>query len=213
MFHRSVRSMNSIGIKSTASSRIAIGKRQTHRLVLTTHLSSRHSLSANTPYTRTSVMASATQTDDVSPLRAALTNAVSGMMKLSGNLSPPEPGLSPLWQSIKRIDSDGVQAAVASGADLNERDGLGDTPLLFIARQGHYKYRPAEIPSILIKGGADMEAVDQKGLTPLNVSLLAGWQNISELLIGAGASTQGVAAIKGRITCPDCKRVVAKYNL
>lgn len=58
-----------------------------------------------------------------------------------------------------------------------------------------------------------MEAEDGKGLTPLTVSLIAGWQNISELLISKGASTSGVAAIKGRLTCPDCKRVVAKYNL
>ncbi|PNH09356.1 hypothetical protein TSOC_004029 [Tetrabaena socialis] len=45
------------------------------------------------------------------------------------------------------------------------------------------------------------------------VSLLAGCQNISELLIKSGASTAGVAAIKGRLTCPDCKRLVAQYNL
>ena len=42
---------------------------------------------------------------------------------------------------------------------------------------------------------------------------MSGWQNISELLIKSGASTAGVAAIKGRLTCPDCKRVVAQYKL
>jgi hypothetical protein len=31
----------------------------------------------------------------------------------------------------------------------------------------------------LIKAGADMEAKDRQGLTALQVSLLAGWQNIS----------------------------------
>ena len=48
---------------------------------------------------------------------------------------------------------------------------------------------------------------------PLQVSLMAGWQNISELFIKSGASTAGVPAIKARLTCPDCKRIVAKYNL
>lgn len=47
----------------------------------------------------------------------------------------------------------------------------------------------------------------------LQVSLLSGWQNIAELLIKAGANTKNVADIKTRITCPDCKRLVAKYNL
>jgi len=49
--------------------------------------------------------------------------------------------------------------------------------------------------------------------TPPQVSLLSGWQNIAELLIANGADTAGVADIKASITCPDCKRVVAKYSL
>lgn len=48
---------------------------------------------------------------------------------------------------------------------------------------------------------------------PPQVSLLAGWQNISELLLKNGASTAGVAGIKSALTCPDCKRLVAEYQL
>lgn len=33
----------------------------------------------------------------------------------------------------------------------------------------HYKYPPADIPAALIKGGADVEATDGKGLTALQV--------------------------------------------
>jgi hypothetical protein len=72
---------------------------------------------------------------------------------------------------------------------------------------------PAEIPAALVGAGADLEARDAGGMTALQVSLLAGWQNIAELLIKSGASTAGVAAIKGRLTCPDCKRLVAQYKL
>jgi ankyrin repeat protein len=100
-----------------------------------------------------------------------------------------------------------------AAADLNERNANGDTALLFIAREGHYKYPPKDIPAALLTAGADMEAKDRSGLTALQVSLVAGWQNISELLIKSGASTAGVAAIKPRLTCPDCKRIVAQYNL
>jgi hypothetical protein len=45
----------------------------------------------------------------------------------------------------------------------------GDTPLLFIAREGHYKYPPAEIPALLIQSGANMEAKDSAGRTALQV--------------------------------------------
>ena len=73
---------------------------------------------------------------DVSPVRAALTSVVSGIFKAAGSMAAPEPGLSPLWQAVKRLDLTGVRSAVSTGADLNERDASGDTPLLFIARAG-----------------------------------------------------------------------------
>lgn len=48
---------------------------------------------------------------------------------------------------------------------------------------------PCVCTQALIKGGADKEARDKNGLSPLQVSLLSGWQNIAELLIQSGAST------------------------
>ena len=82
-------------------------------------------------------------------------------------------GLSPLWAAIKKADSGGVQSAIASGADVNERaEGL--TPLHYIARKGHYQFPPREIPEALVKAGADLEAKDGEGLTALEVSLLKG---------------------------------------
>ncbi|KAG2446897.1 hypothetical protein HYH02_008053 [Chlamydomonas schloesseri] len=150
-----------------------------------------------------------------SPVRAAISQVAINIYKVSAMLSPQEPAQSPLWAALKKLDLGAVSAAVRGGADVNEREGGpgGDTPLLMIARAGHYKYPPAEIPAALVKAGADLEAKDKAGLTALQVSLLSGWQNIAELLIKSGASTAGVAAIKPRLTCPDCKRIVAQYNL
>ncbi|KAG2498660.1 hypothetical protein HYH03_003406 [Edaphochlamys debaryana] len=158
--------------------------------------------------------AAASDAPGPNPVRQALSQVASTVYKVSAAMSKPEPAQSPLWTGLKKLDLGAVQTAIRSGADLNEREvGSGDTPLLMIARQGHYKYPPAEIPAALVKAGADMEAKDGKGMTALQVSLLAGWQNIAELLIKSGASTAGVAAVKPRLTCPDCKRLVAQYNL
>jgi ankyrin repeat protein len=96
---------------------------------------------------------------------------------------------------------------------VNEKNADGDTPMLYIAKQGHRKYPPAEIPLTLIKAGADLEATNKSGQTPLQVSLMSGWQDIASLLIDNGADSTKVAEIKGRITCPDCKRVLASYKL
>jgi hypothetical protein len=49
---------------------------------------------------------------------------------------PSEAGLSPLWSSVKKLDLSGVQSALKAGANANERDAQGDTPLLMIARAG-----------------------------------------------------------------------------
>ncbi|GLI66316.1 hypothetical protein VaNZ11_010094 [Volvox africanus] len=159
-----------------------------------------------------SVSVHATFTPD-NPIRQVLSQVAINVYKVSALMSQQETGLSPLWSSLKKLDLPGVNAALRAGADPNERDATGDTPLLMIARAGHYKYPPGEIPAALVKAGADMEAKDNNGLTALQVSLLSGWQNVAELLIKSGASTSGVSAIKGRLTCPDCKRLVAQYNL
>ncbi|GIL74417.1 hypothetical protein Vretimale_2058 [Volvox reticuliferus] len=147
------------------------------------------------------------------PVRQVLSQVAINVYKVSALMSQPETGQSPLWSSLKKLDLSGVNAALRAGANPNERDAAGDTPLLMIARAGHYKYPPGEIPAALVKAGADMEAKDSNGLTALQVSLLSGWQNIAELLIKSGASTAGVTTIKGRLTCPDCKRLVTQYNL
>lgn len=85
--------------------------------------------------------------------------------------------------------------------------------LCFLWCAGHYKYPPAEIPALLIQSGANLEAKDASGRTALQVALLSGWQNIAELLIKSNAQTGAVPDIKASITCPDCKRIVATYNL
>ncbi|MEW5297985.1 MAG: hypothetical protein WDW38_003716 [Sanguina aurantia] len=160
---------------------------------------------------RYSVKASAA--DSPNPARAVITGIVQGIYQATAGVSQTEPGLSPLWAGVKKLNLSMVQSAIQGGANLNEVDANGDTALLYIARAGHYKFKPSEIPAALLKAGANKEAKDSKGLTALQVSLLAGWQNISELLLKEKADTSGVPAINSRITCPDCKRIIAQYKL
>ncbi|GFR45160.1 hypothetical protein Agub_g6544 [Astrephomene gubernaculifera] len=188
--------------------RVAHGDR---RGVASPHVS--HGLKHAKPRSRFMAPPLAAFTSD-NPVRQTLSQVASNVYKVSAMFSQPEPGLTPLWAAVKRLDLSAVKAALNSGASPDERDATsGDTPLLMIARAGHYKYPPSEIPAALVRAGADLEARDKAGLTALQISLLSGWQNIAELLISSGASTAGVAEVKPRLTCPDCKRLVAKYNL
>ncbi|KAF5843676.1 hypothetical protein DUNSADRAFT_10851 [Dunaliella salina] len=162
------------------------------------------------------------------PVREAISGLATNIYKATALFAPVEPGTSPMWASILKLDSTGMSLCMKNGANANERGPTGETPLLYISREGHYKYPPQEIPKMLIDMGADLEQRNAQDLTALEVSLLSGWQNIAggllvllyedmlqdkELLLKAGASTSGVPSIAPRVTCPDCKRLIAQYNL
>mmetsp|Transcript_2074 Transcript_2074/g.2831 ORF Transcript_2074/g.2831 Transcript_2074/m.2831 type:complete len:128 (-) Transcript_2074:83-466(-) len=108
-------------------------------------------------------------------------------------------------QSILATDSSAVNSV---------EEGTGKNAMHFIAKLGHRQYPPAEIPTYLIKSGIDINAKDKSGLTPLEISLQSGWQNIASLLLDNGVDRSVVTpSMKSKITCPDCKRVVSSYGL
>ena len=55
-----------------------------------------------------------------------------------------------------------VKSAIAGGADVNEKTDSNSTPLMF-----SFVNKDKEIPKLLIKSGADVNAVNAKGWTPL----------------------------------------------
>ena len=119
---------------------------------------------------------------------------------------------------VKKKDLMGIRALLERGPGaevLNETDGAsGNTALHLIAMQGHYKWPPKGIPTLLLDHGIDVDKKNGLGQTPLVISLLRGWQKIATLLLDRGADRTAVtAAVKHRITCPDCSRVVRKYGL
>ena len=97
---------------------------------------------------------------------------------------------------------------------LKEVDGLGNGPLHVIAQQGHYKWPPSDIPTLLIDAGIDINSKNKSGQTALEISLLKGWQKIAMLLLERKADRSCItSAVKARVTCPDCHRVIRQYNL
>ncbi len=66
------------------------------------------------------------------------------------------------------------------GTDVNEKDDLQMTPLLYADTK--------EIAELLIAKGADVDAMDMQGMTPLNMAASAGHTGIAKLLISKGAN-------------------------
>ncbi len=71
---------------------------------------------------------------------------------------------------------------VRYGADVNARNQVGTTPLMYAMLQDK-----TFIPKLLIAGGADVNAADQWGRTALMIAAFEGKTKFIKLLIKAGA--------------------------
>jgi ankyrin repeat protein len=91
---------------------------------------------------------------------------------------------SPLINAIDMGDAPMVQFLLDSGADIQEKDLRGLTPLSR-AVLSNYK----DVVAVLLKAGADVNAPDGLGLTPLHYAAMAdyGETGIVQELLAAGA--------------------------
>ena len=75
-----------------------------------------------------------------------------------------------------------VKALIDSGADVNEGDELGETPLHDAVVRDY-----GDISILLIEKGADVNAPDVRGLTPMHAAAWGGYGDMVDLLISKGA--------------------------
>ena len=67
-----------------------------------------------------------------------------------------------LRNAAKSGDINAVRTLLDKGADVNEKDGVGGTPLFWAVREGH-----TELAKLLIERGADVNKRDNAGWGPL----------------------------------------------
>jgi ankyrin repeat protein len=92
------------------------------------------------------------------------------------------PDLFSMNEAVRLNDIVLVQSLIDGGADVNERDKLGETPLHVAVVRG---YRG--IASLLLENGADVNATDVRGLTPVHAAAWRGYRDTVDLLITHGA--------------------------
>lgn len=78
-----------------------------------------------------------------------------------------------------------VQRLLKSGADVNARDNLGWTPLIWAACSGN-----ARLVELLIDADADLNATSNGGWTPLMWAARNGHEEVIELLRKHGAKVR-----------------------
>lgn len=87
-----------------------------------------------------------------------------------------------------------VKHILTTGADVNVRSPNGNSVALHVAAlNGHHR-----IASTLLNHGADKDALDQAGETPLMKAVKMGHESVLEILLAEGADTDVSCAYYGR---------------
>jgi ankyrin repeat protein len=116
-------------------------------------------------------------------------------------------GITPLHEAAASGGPELVELLIAHGAEVNAKTESGKTPLHYAASYGytqgletsprrypHYRdrWQQSDVIELLLAAGAEVNAKDADGATPLRYALQSGQRAIAKLLIAAGAETVAV---------------------
>lgn len=93
-------------------------------------------------------------------------------------------GWTPLHAAAVRRDAARVSSLVADGANANARDRWGRTPIMWWAR---FLDKDEGCIAALVSGGAEVDAVDDSGLTALHIAAAHAWTDEIASLLEYGA--------------------------
>ena len=94
--------------------------------------------------------------------------------------------ITSLMNSAIANDVKATEIFIASGANVNQKNIAGVSPLLLASRNNSY-----EVAEVLLKSGANVNEKDNEGWTPLMRASLSGNKKMMELLIKNGANIWG----------------------
>ena len=110
--------------------------------------------------------------------RTAAVVAAAALVLGAGNASAQS-----LLDAVRARNDQEVNRLIAAGADANEGDPLGTTPLMWAARYGD-----AALVERLIDAGANLKAENAFGVTPMSEAALIGSEPVIRELLAAGVN-------------------------
>jgi ankyrin repeat protein len=101
-----------------------------------------------------------------------------------------EEGETPLMCAGDAESPDCVKMMLEAGADVEARNQWGDTPLIALARFGSEDNSGVEIARLLVEGHANVNAVNDEGVTALMYAARDAMENVVRLLIDNGGDIE-----------------------
>jgi ankyrin repeat protein len=102
---------------------------------------------------------------------------------------PPTTSAEKLWQAVAALDAAAVQTLLEESPDyIRGANEHGRTLLDHALRQGRDDDEAILIVGLLIEWGAEVDAANEQGETPLHVAASLGLPNVARSLVAAGAS-------------------------
>ncbi len=102
-------------------------------------------------------------------------------------------GTTPLHWAVYRLDTELVEALLASGARPDVTNRYGSSPLAEAVKTAN-----VELVGMLLTAGADVEAANEEGQTALMLSARAGSLEVAQLLIAHGADVNARESWRGQ---------------
>ncbi len=97
------------------------------------------------------------------------------------------PAGASLSKAAKKGDLERVEKLIAEGADLDQTDFRGNSPIYHAASKGH-----ADVVEALAQAGADIEIDNSFGSTPLHVASRYGHVDVIRVLVTYGADPDAI---------------------
>jgi ankyrin repeat protein len=109
-------------------------------------------------------------------------------------------GTTPLVRAAKAFDVEAIRLLLEKGADVNLNNNAGYTPVMAASGLGSRDHdtrgrfltedvqtQSIEALKVLLKAGADINATDNRGQTPLHGAAFWGWTDVVQFLADNGA--------------------------
>jgi len=152
------------------------------------------------PFARTEGPQRRARTDAISPARPYLTDDDEEYVPARPRPNEQE-RTKTLHDAARDGDIDQVQLLISKGADVNEKNRMGWTPLHTAIRN-----RRLALIEPLIAKGADINAADNRGQTPLMAAIYIGQKDAVELLIAKGADVNVIGGSDNALSLAKKRR-------